>query len=399
VRIPGVVSVPAVAALLALLVTACEVPPPESASGEDPVLAEIDGTPIRRSDVTERLASLPRLSHGEYGGDLGRARLLKQMVEEEMLFRAAVDAGLEDDPEIRRTLENQRRGVLVQAYLDRRREESTRVSDEEIRDYYEAHRDEYATEKMLRVRLLSNPDSTIVARGRAIADEEALRFDEVCARFNPPGPLKEARGMLPSWVRRDRAVTWLGNHPGFHEVAFATGPGELSPVFRTPKGWHVLKVEEVREARQRPLEEVRKDIEGRLARERAVIELPALLDELRERYRVVELEPPGRSPSELFAAAQAAPNARERVALYEELLERYPDHERAIESRFMLGFLLAEELGDREAAAEQFRRLVAEHPDSELAQSARWMLSSESQSAPALQTEEAPGTDPQEATP
>ena len=62
-------------------------------------------------------------------------------------------------------------------------------------------------------------------------------------------------------------------------------------------------------------------------------------------------------------------------------------HEKAIEARFMLGFLLAEEFGDREAAAVQFRRLAKEHPESELAQSALWMLSSKSQETPSLEGE------------
>jgi hypothetical protein len=65
----------------------------------------------------------------------------------------------------------------------------------------------------------------------------------------------------------------------------------------------------------------------------------------------------------------------------------------------MLGFLLAEELGDKDAAAVHFRRLIEEHPESELAQSARWMLSSRSQSVPVLEGEAAPASDSEEETP
>ena len=74
--------------------------------------------------------------------------------------------------------------------------------------------------------------------------------------------------------------------------------------------------------------------------------------------------------------AQAAPMPQRRIDLYEELVERFPEHGHAVDSQFMIGFLLSEEIGDAERARAAFERVIEMAPDSDLAQSARWMLTS-----------------------
>jgi outer membrane protein assembly factor BamD (BamD/ComL family) len=124
--------------------------------------------------------------------------------------------------------------------------------------------------------------------------------------------------------------------------------------------------------------------------------LPALLAELEDRYDVEVVELEG-APEAVFAEAQAATDPREAVARYEELVERWPDHERVPEALFMIGFKRSEELSDPEGAERAFRRLLDEFPDSELAQSARWMLSSEGNGSPAF--DDASAGEPEESTP
>ncbi len=339
------------------------------------MLARVADRSITTADVDARITELPAMARPEYATEAGRARLLRQLVEEEVLYRAALDAGLERDPTVQQRLAASRRQILVQAMLDREQSRLSTVDEKELQAFYDAHRDEYRTEETRRVRLLVAKNRPIAERVREMA-LEGQPFEMLCQKFSFEPYVMEAKGLLPEPVRRGKAVPWLGNHPAFHEAVFAVEDGGLTGVFETPKGFHVARVEEIREARQRSFDEVRADIEARIVRERSTKGLPELVEGLKEKYDARIVEPEGRSAEELFTRAQQSPDPAERIALWEELAERYPGDPHVVEAIFMIGFTRSEELGDAEGARAAFQRVVDEFPGSELAQSARWMLTS-----------------------
>jgi peptidyl-prolyl cis-trans isomerase C len=311
--------------------------------------------------------------------------MLRKMIEDEVLYRAAVDDGLERDEKVRRELEELRRQTLVQAYLDRMQEKASQVSDEEAREFYEAHKDEYRTEDMVRVRILLNPSEHIVRRVREMVLDKSMTFEQACAKFSDNQFVVAAAGLVPTWVRRDRAVPWIVNHPEFHKVVFALKRDEISEPFQIPGSWVLARVEDTRPASQRTFEQVKGDVIGRISRARSTTSLPELLAGLKERYHVQVVDAQaGKTAEELFTEAQSAANPGQRVALYEELVERYPDDERAVDAHFMIGFLRSEELHDPEGARKSFEKVIELAPDSDLAQSARWMLTSEGEGSPAF---------------
>jgi TolA-binding protein len=88
------------------------------------------------------------------------------------------------------------------------------------------------------------------------------------------------------------------------------------------------------------------------------------------RYRPGE----GKSDRELFERAFHAKDPSRKQALYELLIEDYPESELVEDSLFMLGDLAFEGLQDIRLAEKYFRRLLTEFPDSEYADDARYIL-------------------------
>ncbi len=353
-----------------------------SAESPNTPLAEVDGKKITVADLDKKLETVPRLVRAEFTGETGRSRMVQRMVEEEMLLRAAKAEGIESDSAVRAKLESSRRELLIQAFLDKKQREASQVTDEEVRAFYDAHPEEYTLEPALRMRLLVMKDRVRIDRVREMIAKGTIRFEEAVGKYCDDPEIVDAQGLVPEWVRNGRAVQWIGNHPNFHEVVFALPLGEISPVIETPSGLILARVEEKREASVRPFEEARADVEARLIREKSAEALPRVLEDLKKRYRVKIFEPEGKSAEELFSEAQGQSDPNERIRLYQEILARHPDDPHAVEALFMIGFIQSEELGDRTAAKATFERVVREHPSSDLAESARWMLSDESKKPP-----------------
>lgn len=378
-----------VALTIALAIVGCQTSGKGKAEGPKTPVAEINGRKITQADYEAYLARMPRLARAEFSGDAGRNRVIEHMVEKEMLLLAAKADGIDRDEVVRAQLEESERETIVQAYLDKKREEAGKITEDEVRAYYESHKEEFTTEEALRVRLLAIPDRKRLEGIRNLVVQGALSFEDACRKHSDNPEIAAAGGLVPEWVRRGRAVPWIGNHPVFHEVAFAAKVGEISPVFETPKGFLFIRVEEHSPGKVRTFEEVRAGIEGRLKQEKVDQALPSLMEDLKKKYKVKVFEGDGTSAEQIFSKAQVESSPEGRIKLYREILERYPNDEHVVEALFMIGFIQSEELGNSEVARETFQEVVQKYPKHELAESARWMLSEESKTPPPFEADSA----------
>ncbi len=156
------------------------------------------------------------------------------------------------------------------------------VSDAEIKAYYDANIAAYSEDKKVRashIYIGVNDDAPADVEAAAKAKIEELMeqarqgasFAEL-AKEHSQDPSAEQGGDL-GWISRGEMVE------PFEEAVYSTQPGEISGPVRSPFGWHAVLVQEVREARQKPLEEVQDDIRQLLARDKAADILTDLLDQ------------------------------------------------------------------------------------------------------------------------
>ncbi|MFQ5841435.1 MAG: SurA N-terminal domain-containing protein [Thermodesulfobacteriota bacterium] len=141
------------------------------------------------------------------------------------------------------------------------------ISPEKIKAYYEANIDDFVIQEQVRARhiLIKVPpdaDSKKVEEARTRAEEILARakrgedFASLAEKYSE-GPTAKKGGDL-GYFPRGRMVK------GFEDAAFSLKPGELSSVVRTQFGFHIIKLEDMKQERTQSLDEVRKSIESTL---------------------------------------------------------------------------------------------------------------------------------------
>jgi peptidyl-prolyl cis-trans isomerase D len=161
------------------------------------------------------------------------------------------------------------------------------LSKEEIEAFYQRHRESRFHQPMaIRVRHILF---------RVPAGAGAQQKEEV--RLRAEGVLREARsgGDFPRLAKEHSGdpssaqggdVGWLVKGqimPDLEQTAFALKRGEISGVLESPSGYHILKVEETKQAKSRSLEESAEEIGDALRVEKGKAEAAKAIDSDREK--------------------------------------------------------------------------------------------------------------------
>jgi peptidyl-prolyl cis-trans isomerase C len=275
------------------------------AAEADPILARVDGEPVRLSDViaiAEELLpdNLRNANPNELLGllpDQVRRQLVDRAITERALTNAARARRLDQDPEVARRLRRVQDQELQQALLTR--EIAGRITDAALRARYERDHAGTQGEEEIRARHIllttENDAKAVLAELRRGADFATI------ARARSQDPGSRDGGDLGFFKKGDMV-------PEFANAAFALQPGQLSPApVRSPFGWHVIRVEERRRAAARPFEQVQNEIREAMLQE----EVSGAVQRIRDAAKVEMLEPP-RPPGSLLN--QATPPQPEQPA-------------------------------------------------------------------------------------
>ena len=225
----------------------------EEAAG-DPVVARVDGKEVHLSDLMVAYGQLPPQAQ-QMGLETIYPFLLDRVIDEQLLGIAAAKAIAPEDPEVQEQMDRLRARVTMQVYFSRQLEE--KVTEERVREGYDQYLKDNPPVEELHARhiLLETEDKakevlTEIQGGKDFTD---------AAKEHSTGPSGPNGGDL-GYFAADAMVQ------PFSDAAFAMKAGEVSsaPV-QTEFGWHLIKVEDRREAPQPTFEEMQEQIEQELS--------------------------------------------------------------------------------------------------------------------------------------
>lgn len=286
-----------------LITAACTSEAP-SASGGDAgrpvgtVVGRFAGSEIvTAEEVSRESARLPPALREQFETPAGRREFTRSMIDKRLLVLEARRRKLTEDPELRRQVQELEERLAVQALLAQEETAAGSPSEQELRAWFESHRAEFTRPEQVRVgRVLVSVGSKAseAERSRAQRKVEALaarlRRGEALAQVakEGDGPERTKAGELGLVIRGG------GFEPALEQAAFALPrPGAVSPVVTLREGFAVLVLLERKPARQPAFEEVRAEVEGRLAPARKRQVFDALLERLRQGAGVELVESKG----------------------------------------------------------------------------------------------------------
>lgn len=229
---------------------------PPAAAPNDPVVARVNGAEIHRSDVLDAHRFLPPQAQQMPPEQL-YPQLLDQMVSRLLLAQAGRKMKLDADPDVKRRSQQAIDNVIEEAYLAKIVDDAT--TEDKLKARYATWSKSQPGREQVHARhiLLAKREEAVAV----IADlKKGMDFAEL-AKQRSTDPAGKAGGDL-GFFTRDEMV------PEFADAAFKLKNGEISPEpVQTKFGWHVIQVQERRQAPALKYEEAREKVADDIARE------------------------------------------------------------------------------------------------------------------------------------
>ncbi len=158
-----------------------------------------------------------------------------------------------------------------------------KVSEAEIKKYYKEHQKDFfhpeirrISHIVIRVKNKSDKKAWEEAKKKILEIKKKLdkgaSFSAMAKKYSE-GPSASKGGDI-GWIKRGDTIK------AFQKVAFSLKKGEVSGPVKTPFGYHLIKVEDIKKAGEQPLKEVKNKIKEILAREKANEKIEEYLDKV-----------------------------------------------------------------------------------------------------------------------
>lgn len=241
----------------------------------DKVLAKVAGREITEAEFHAYLQGIPREQQAYASNPQYRDQYLDQLISLHMFAQLGEDNKLEETEEFKKILESARRDILAQLAM-RDVLKDVKVSDEEIRDYYEANGKQFEKGATVNAKhILVDSEEKCKEILTAIESEEKT-FEDAAQEFSTC-PSKAKGGDLGAFGRGQMVKE-------FEDAAFDAEIGQVIGPVKTQFGYHLIKVEKKTDASTSSLEEVKGKIYQQMMGQKQQDAYTAKVNELKEKY-------------------------------------------------------------------------------------------------------------------
>jgi len=220
-------------------------------------VATVNGVAIPDSDMDFYVKQVTE--HGQKDSPELRARIKEQLVQNEVLFQEAQKKGLDKSADVQTRLTMAKQQILVGALINDY-VKANPVSDADLKKVYD--------EKIKAM----NPGKEFKARHILVkTKEEADQIEADLKKGKKFDELAKAKSLDTGSAKNGGDLGWAnpnGYVPEFAKALTAMTKGKISEPVKTQFGWHIIKLDDVREAKGPSFDEVKDDLRRQVQGER-----------------------------------------------------------------------------------------------------------------------------------
>ena len=270
-------SIPSLAARLSSVAVAAALLAPVLAAAQN--VAIVNGKPVPKARADALLQQVQRQAQGagqQLPPDLEK-RVKDEVVLREIFVQEAEKRGLAASAEYRTQMEIARQGILLRE-LDADFRKKNPVTEAEQRAEYDKFKAQAGTEKEYRARhiLVEKEDE---AKALIAQIKGGANFEELAKKSSKDTGSAQNGGDL-DWAQPGGFV------PEFSKAMTSLAKGAITetPV-QTQFGWHILKLDDVRDAQFPPFDEVKAQIAQRLEQQKLAVFRDGLKSKAKTDYK------------------------------------------------------------------------------------------------------------------
>jgi len=313
----------------------------------------------------------------------GAKQFLEQELIRNLLYLEAKNQNYEEYLKDNEDYQQMKRYYMLQKAYKMLVVDSVKIDSEDTRNYYDAHIQDFTNPAYRTIRVLWFNDVEAAESARKkytlyIAFNDTIRINNLIETKSTKPKLS-----ILDHIYNNGIITGIGPDKDFCDMVWNNPVGYISPVFKTARG-DIVFFEILSETppQVKSFTEVEPSIYNILRRERQMAQQEKVTQQLYEEFHMV-LHPERITlqvnADELFKMADDAAKSRnfnDAIAIYDQIIQHFPNGSDDYRASFMKAFVIAEELKDKERALQLFKDFLKKYPQGDLNESAQFMIDS-----------------------
>ena len=247
---------------------------------QDAVLARIgNALTVTKSEVDDMIAAVARRGQNLNTPE-GRKAVLEQLIAQKLMLCDAQRNLYEREPAFKAELQKTKEELLIN-YAISKVVSGVRVTDAEVRQYYDDHADELQGEETVNASHILVDNEALANDLLAKITSGELAFEDAARQYSSC-PSKEEGGSLGDFGKGQMV-------PEFDEACFSMEEGEIRGPVRTQFGYHLIRLNKKNAAVKPTFEELRDRLQQQVLSEKQQAAYRSKINQLRILYPVEKL--------------------------------------------------------------------------------------------------------------